>query len=275
MKTQNKKIDIKARKLMDSLFVGNFKAAFHWKWIEFQDFREYSPSDDAKYIDWAISSREGKTIMRRYREDKQWNVLCILDNSISLHFWTSQIKYHLAQEIIMLLWHASLASGESFGGYKLSKDSQEYIPAKKSKQGLYSFMKSSTAHERKERLSLDFLLKNVMKRSIIFVVSDSLDVDAKSFQIAAMKHDIIYLHISENFENTLEWSGLQGIRSTKKLLGVNLDDRMKKELYRKKRKEKLDTFAKKLKSLDIDSAFFDETRPVFAELLGLMKRRER
>lgn len=109
MQKTQKRLQIKTKKLMNSLFVGNFKSAFHGRGIEFQDFREYSPEDDAKYIDWVISGREGKTIMRRYREDKEGTIMCIFDDRVSLRF-RSGIKYELANELLMLIGQASLMS---------------------------------------------------------------------------------------------------------------------------------------------------------------------
>lgn len=73
---------------MQSLFLGNFKAAFSGKGIEFQDFRAYSHGDDARYIDWLTSSREGTTVMRRYTEEKQADILCIFDFKASCEYET-------------------------------------------------------------------------------------------------------------------------------------------------------------------------------------------
>ena len=53
-------------------------------------------------------------------------------------------------------------------------------------------------------LSVDFLLKNPLKRSIIFILSDTHSLDEISFKIAAQKHDIIFVSLASHFENTLE-----------------------------------------------------------------------
>lgn len=270
---QTKKIDVRAKKLMNSLFVGNFKAAFHGKGIEFQDFRQYAPGDDAKYIDWLVSSREWSTIMRRYREDKQGKILCIVDESNSLQ--NSKIKSDITQEIISLLSSASLASGESFGWYRISKEGVSYISPKKSQVSINSFLTKRESYTRTENLNIDFLLKNPLKKSIIFVISDSLDIDVKSFTQGAFKHDLIYLHVSEHFENTLEWFGIQRVGRGRLSFGINLDDIEKKAVYQRKRKEKLKKFAKAMRSIGWDIAFFDESQSVFARFLGLMKSRKK
>lgn len=274
MQQQAKHLQIKTRKLMNSLFIGNFKSAFHGRWIEFQDFREYAPWDDAKYIDWVISGREGKTIMRRYREDKEGTILCIVDESASLNQrWGA--KYAVVQEILMFLWQASLLAGESFWGYRILEWTQEYIKAKKSQVSLQSFLVKKEFHNSQDPITLDFLLKSPLKRSIVFVISDRIEVDESSFRIAAIKHDLIYLHVSDHFENTLEWQWVERVRGIWGAFWINLDDSEKKKLYQKKRREKLGRFAKKLRSLGCEVAFFDNNTSIFWELLALMKRREK
>ena len=274
MKKQTRHLQIKTKKLMNSLFVGNFKSAFHGRGIEFQDFREYTSSDDAKYIDWVISGREWRTIMRRYREEKEGTVLCVFDESDSLTY-REGVKYELAQEILLLLSQVSLQSGDRFWGYRLIKSWPLYIAPTKSQIGLESFVSDKQSYENTSSLSLDFLLKNPLKKSIIFIISDSLEIDERSFKIAALKHDLIFLHISDHFENTLEWWGVQTIRGFGGNISLNLWDTKKKQLYQKRRSEQLQNFSKKLKKLWISSAFFDEWKSVFWEFLALMKQRER
>jgi hypothetical protein len=55
-----------------------------------------------------------------------------------------------------------------------------------------------------EVLSLNFIMKNPIKRSVLFVMSDSMIIDEKSFKLAAMRHDIVFVHVSSHFENTLD-----------------------------------------------------------------------
>jgi uncharacterized protein (DUF58 family) len=273
--TSPKKLNIKSSKLMNSLFVGNFKAAFSWKGIEFQDFREYSYGNDARYIDWSASSREQATIMRRYREEKQWNILCVLDIRESLNYGNEEKKW-VYREVTQLLYWACRASWEGFWGYILDRNWEKYTSPMKSEVWLHKLLRFSDSYKNiSSSLSLNFLLKNKLKRSIIFIVSDNLVIDEKSFKLAGMKHDVVFIHVSSHFENTLEWHWISRLKWFMKWFTVNLDDEKKRKEYIRKRKEKLDTFAKKIKWFGIDSIFLDEQTSIFAEFLRLMKSRER
>jgi len=261
---------------MNSLFLWNFKAAFHGKWIEFRDFREYSPWDDAKYIDWVRSSREGSTIMRRYREEKEWKILCVLDIRSSLLYSDGAIKKELIQDVVWLIWWASLSLWESFWGYIVSWSGNQYIRPKKNKFVIAQMQKiPMVGRGMNEECVFDFLLKKSLSRNIVFVVSDSRTPDMYSLKIAANKHDIVYVHISSSFENTLDGIWVQYLQSGNYGVAIDTGNRDKNVLYTKERKRVLDTFKKDLRKIWIDSIFVDETSSLISEFLKLMKYRER
>jgi uncharacterized protein (DUF58 family) len=52
-----KRIQLVSRKLVDSLFSGNYKSLFKGPGLEFDDVRAYIPGDDTRFIDWNVSSR--------------------------------------------------------------------------------------------------------------------------------------------------------------------------------------------------------------------------
>jgi uncharacterized protein (DUF58 family) len=276
MKQSHKHITFKSSKLMEWLFIGNFKAAFSGRWIEFQDFREYSSSDDAKYIDWARSSQEGTTIMRRYREDKQGTILTIVDHSKSLYYNTSTLKISLIQDILELIWQASIKSGENFGWYLLWENEWVYVPPKKSIISLHKVLWFNKLSQRDSHTALSFSQINTspIKKSVIFVLSDSLNVDEKSIKILSHKHDVIYIHISTHFENTLEWTWIEIFSSWTRSLWLNLSDENKKWEYQMKRNQKLKDFQKSMHLIWVDTLFLNEQSSLFAEFLKLMKAKE-
>lgn len=120
MKSHYKKIDIKTRRLVSSLFLGNYKAAFQGKGMEFVDFRDYNYGDDAKNIDWLVSAREGKTLVRRYQEERELEILFVCDMTSSMDFvYEERTKKDLLQELIYMLGYAALQNGDSIGAFFL------------------------------------------------------------------------------------------------------------------------------------------------------------
>jgi len=266
-------LKIYSSKYMNSLFVGNFKASFAGKWIEFQDFREYTPWDDAKYIDWARSSMESSMIMRRYKEEKSSDILCYIDHRESLEYQDG-VKILLLEDIIKLLYHASVASWEKFWWYVDSEDIISYVTPQRSPIWLHSLCSQSWIfHSVTFDLNISSLLNPKLKRSIIFVISDSMNIEEMSFKTSGKKHDIVFVHISSYFEDTLDMSWISFLRWIWWSLWVNLGNEVKSQEYIKLRQEQKHTFSRKLRKFWIDSIFLNEQSSLEGEFSKLMKKR--
>ena len=137
MKNLYKKLDIQTRRLASSLFLGNYKTAFQGRGMEFRDFQEYSYGDDAKDIDWLVSAREGKTLIRRYQEERQLEILFVFDMTPSLVFGEGKTVLELMQETFFLLGYSALLSGDKIGAYFLKQKKDTFIPFAGGKQTLY------------------------------------------------------------------------------------------------------------------------------------------
>jgi uncharacterized protein (DUF58 family) len=53
---------------------------------EFVDYRDYSPGDDMRYVDWNIFSRLEKPFVKLYRHEEEMHVVLIVDASTSMQF---------------------------------------------------------------------------------------------------------------------------------------------------------------------------------------------
>ncbi len=270
--SEHQHIRMQSKKLMNSLFVGNFKAAFQGRGIEFQDFRPYSPDDDARFIDWCISSREWTTIMRRYREEKEGKILCVLENTPQMHI-DSQIKQTLCSEIIALLWYSAIKSGESFGWYVISGGWVRYVPARKNEVSIIALENSLGEDAFQGEVDYSFLMQKQMKRAIVFIITPRLQENLDMYTHIAQKHDVILIHIASHFENTLEGSGLTYLRWWSQSLTIDLDNREKKQQYIWRRKHRRENMIQTAHKKWMSCISLDETSSLYREFLQLMKQR--
>ena len=134
-------------------------------------------------------------------------------------------------------------------------------------------MKRRLARKNKA-LDITFLLSYPVKRSLVCIVSESLDIDSKSFAIASKKHDIIYIHLSSYFENTLDSDAVEYLSDGTHTFTLDATDEVKKNLYQEKRKKQLEDFRRNLQKMGVESIFLDERSNFFSEFFLLMKRRE-
>ena len=97
--------------------------------IDFQDYREYQPGDDLRFIDWGIFARSDRLTVKLYREEVIPHLDLILDGSRSMNLEDSAKAHAVAQLAALLATSASNAqctqavwlSGEGF--QRLANDS--------------------------------------------------------------------------------------------------------------------------------------------------------
>ena len=107
-------IEIKARRLVNDLFLGEYAAVFRGRGLEFDELRPYLPGDDPRSIDWKAFARTGDPLIRRYREDRDLTVIFAVDVSASQVAGAQPgTKADLAAELCAVLALApSLASAQ-------------------------------------------------------------------------------------------------------------------------------------------------------------------
>ena len=80
---------------MNGYFGGNHKATTYGSTVEFADFREYTPGDDIRRIDWNLFSRFDKYFIRLFTDERQMHNQILVDGSASMEDGEGKAEYAL------------------------------------------------------------------------------------------------------------------------------------------------------------------------------------
>ncbi len=80
---------------MNGYFGGNHKATTYGSTVEFADFREYTPGDDIRRIDWNLFSRFDKYFIRLFVDERQMHNQILIDGSASMDDGEEKADYAL------------------------------------------------------------------------------------------------------------------------------------------------------------------------------------
>jgi uncharacterized protein (DUF58 family) len=94
LRAQVRRLEIRARQAMESGLVGQYQSAFRGLGLEFEEVREYRAGDDVRTIDWNVTARTGFLHVKRYREERDLNVLLLVDLSTSTRFGSGVMTVH-------------------------------------------------------------------------------------------------------------------------------------------------------------------------------------
>lgn len=94
LRAQVRRLEIRARQAMESGLSGQYQSAFRGLGLEFEEVREYRAGDDVRTIDWNVTARTGFLHIKRYREERDLNVLLLVDLSASTLFGSGVMTVH-------------------------------------------------------------------------------------------------------------------------------------------------------------------------------------
>ena len=109
-------LEIRIRKAVEAQLQGDFHSVFKGTGLEFDDVRLYQYGDEVRAIDWAVSSKGHGTFVKTYKEEKEQQVLVLLDVSGSLDVGDGQRrKLDVGRDIAGLLALSAARQGAAGG----------------------------------------------------------------------------------------------------------------------------------------------------------------
>lgn len=270
-----KLIDFKLTKSIWNLLFGLYKSRFCWNWINFFEHREYVFWEPVKNIDWKASSKAQKIYSKIFEEEKELNVLFLIDTNSSMLFGSSQkSKKDLLEEVFYALAFSSYKNSDNFWVFLFDWINDIKLPYKKDFWNIFKTIKILENIENiwkieKNRLKiqLEKLKKLNIKDNLIFILSDYIfDENDKNLSILSLGNEIIYINIFDVLENNLNdfWNEIS-LNSWTKFLEISQNSK-KIEKFNFLRKQKIKNFENILKKNNIWYIFLDTEKDVFKEL---------
>ena len=221
-----RKIEIKTRALSNQIFAGEYHSAFKGRGMAFSEVREYQPGDDVRNMDWNVTARTGVPHIKVFEEERELTVMLLIDSSASGMFGTaSKTKKDLTAEIAAVLSFSASINNDKVGALFFSTRVEKFIPPKKGRSHLLRIIREVLEFQPEEKgtdigEALRFLTNALKKRCTAFLLSDMLDVDARTqhpnyedaLKVAVNRHDLSVINIYDERDRSLPDVGLIPVR---------------------------------------------------------------
>ena len=276
-------IDLVTLKKVASLFAGNYRTSFQGSGMEFSDIREYTIGDATSDIDWKTTARTGKVFIKKYEEDRERKVLFVVDMGASMRFGSgSRTKFDTLSELFSILSFSSVENGDPMGTWLFSDCILTSGEVKKGTahlgriRALFDrFRMIESPVESTLIVPIEELARRAIKNHLVFIFTDSLDLpNEQKLRALGAQNDMVFVHVFDTFENTLEASYMVHIVTTKKDLYIDASDALKKKEYRDRRSEAIEAFRKKLQKLGWSYLALDESKNTYRMLYDFFKGRQ-
>ncbi|MEJ2483525.1 MAG: DUF58 domain-containing protein [Gemmatimonadota bacterium] len=202
--TDVRRLEIRARKLMENRALGAYDSVFRGHGVEFAEVRAYQPGDPFQAIDWKVTARMGRPYVKKFVEERELSVLIAVDLSGSLETGTrGSTKRQLALEVAALLGLAATRNNDRVGLLLFSDRRERWIRPRRGRGRLRQLLHVLVTHEPAGRgtdLGLAFrtLVRALNTRSLVFVISDFRATDFhRELAVAGKKHDVIGIQLDD------------------------------------------------------------------------------
>jgi uncharacterized protein (DUF58 family) len=251
--------------------------------MEFDEVREYTPGDEIRTIDWNVTARMGHPYVKRYVEERELTVLFLVDLSASGAFGSREkLKNEVAAELCALLAFSAIKNNDKVGLIIFTDVIELYIPPKKGVAHVLRLIRDVLHFEPQQSRTdisgaLDFLGRITHRRAVVFLVSDFLaEGYEKRLRIAARRHDLIAISVTDPRERELPDAGLIDIEDAETGEIVTIDTgspaaRTQYDALGRKRDAEL---RQRLQSMAVDHIRVMTGRDYVRDLVGFFRMRE-
>lgn len=216
-----KNLELVSSKLVEGLFAGNYRSVFKGPGIEFDEVREYVEEDDARLIDWNVSSRMGAPYTKTFREERELTLFFLVDVSASMFSGSEETNKLLTAGIVAsLLSFAAVRNNDRVGGIFFSDRIEHWVPPNKGKKHALRLIRDTLNMAPQGRgtdiaLALRTVQETMNRRGICFVLSDfRFRLPPQELMLLAKKHDAVALRITDEGDTRFPMAGLVELEDT-------------------------------------------------------------
>lgn len=277
-----RKLEIRIKGLVNSVFGGEYQSAFKGRGMEFSEVRAYSYGDDIRQIDWNVTARSDVPYIKVFEEEREQILMLCVDISPSGFFGSgSQSKLELATEISALLAFSAIKNGDKVGLLLFSDRIEKIIPPKKGRTHVLRlirelFITRPEGTQTDIANALAYMNRLLNRRSIVVLVSDFEDSGfEKGLKITNKRHDLVSILIQDEMEMELPDLGLLPVLDAEsgELEMIDTSSKTVRNEYAGRRRKRRQELKELFLRSKIDLLEVQTNQPYFRSLITLFQQR--
>ncbi|MGC9310099.1 MAG: DUF58 domain-containing protein [Candidatus Aenigmatarchaeota archaeon] len=158
-----------------------YRILFRGSGLEFAGLKEYNPGeDDASRIDWKSSLKSQKIFIKLYEEEKDLDIVVVVDSSSSMLFGTQEkLKSEYASIIAATITFAANDVGDNIGFGMFNEKVVRFLEPSQSSSQFFQILSCLCDDKNyggncKLGDTLSMLVNNLSDRTALFIISDFL-----------------------------------------------------------------------------------------------------
>lgn len=192
-----RKVELKAKKQVDSSLQGIYHSLFKGQGLEFQEVREYTDGDDVRLIDWNVTARMNKLFIKKFQEERELTVILLVDISGSTMYGGELSIQDTIASVSATLAFSAIKNNDKVGLLLFSGTTEEFIPPRRGRNHLLTVIRRMLiAKPEGKKTSPDEALKYLnqimKKKALVFFISDMFfDNFPEHLKYTRRRHEVV------------------------------------------------------------------------------------
>ena len=174
-----KSLQMRAKVVVEGFYTGMHRSPYHGFSVEFSEYRQYTPGDDPRYLDWKLYARSDRYYIKRFEDETNLRCHLLVDMSQSMGFGSAEYtKADYAKTAAATLAYFLSTQRDAVGVLAFDEQVTEYLPPRFRPGHMHRLMLAlerplaGTATDLSK--PLERIAELVTKRGLVVLMSDLL-----------------------------------------------------------------------------------------------------
>jgi uncharacterized protein (DUF58 family) len=204
-----KSLQLRARIVVQGFLSGLHRSPHHGFSVEFSEYREYSPGDDPRHLDWKLFARSDRYYIKRFEEETNLRCTLLVDMSRSMGFSTlDYTKVDYARTAAATLAYFLSMQRDAVGLVTFDQEIADFVPARYRPGHLHRLMvcleRAVAGSSTDVSAPLEQVAATVRKRGMVVLISDLLtETEALKTRLGFLRsqgHEVVLLRVLDPAE---------------------------------------------------------------------------
>jgi uncharacterized protein (DUF58 family) len=281
-------LELRAKVIVEGFWRGIHRSPYHGFSVEFTEYRQYSPGDDPRYIDWRVYARSDRFYIKKFQDETNLRCHLLIDHSRSMSYGSEDYtKSQYAGTLAATLAYFLSIQGDAVGLATFDDQIREYLPPRNRAGYLRRLLLGLEAEPQGKSTDLGPPLQRIAqiltKRGLLVLVSDlltSIDrLESDLGYLCAGGHDVVLFHVLDPAELNFAFDAPALFQDIETQRNIYVDPLDVQTSYQRRLERHLAKTESICRTLGIDYHLFATDRPFDLALLDFlhdrMQRRKR
>lgn len=199
-------LELRAKLIVEGFYHGIHRSPYHGFSVEFSEYRQYTPGDDIRHIDWRASARTDRHFIKKYEDETNLRCRLLVDQSKSMSYRSSdtfETKSRYAATLAATLAYFLSQQGDAVGLTTFDQEITDFLPTRNRPGHLRRLMllleKEATGTATHFGAPLEKVAQMHHKRGLFVLISDLLapldDLESRLGFLRARGNELVIFQV--------------------------------------------------------------------------------